>query len=352
VTSRKTEVAAAVRELIAGRRYDKFSVQAVAARARVDPDEVLQARDVIVDVLAQTDAITEIPDQGSTRRELAEAVRLAFHLNLTQHNFDRVLSAFAPDRDSYDVLLEQVRQKAWQYSREPIAAALQRAADRGDLPPDVDTDLIQDMWAGTLTYRRQVSGNVVNADLVGRLVDLTLTGIPPLRDPEIAESAPIAEWPWWMRKSLRWLDGIAFGHVLRADAVPLTALAAAPPAATLSGRPVTMSAGAGRDFMPSVDDVSDCLSVGVEIVAERGGMLPPALRADRVIVVHGDEVWVAPLVERNPWTRTSRRFTAVANRGPKWPPGARLDVVASLTEAGSAAMHLLRSADVPIEQYC
>lgn len=43
--------------------------------------------------------------------------------------------------------------------RENIAAALRRGIQRGDLPHDLDIDLVQDIWAGTILYRRLMTGS-------------------------------------------------------------------------------------------------------------------------------------------------------------------------------------------------
>lgn len=61
--------------------------------------------------------------------------------------------------------------------------------------------------------------------------------------------------------------------------------------------------------------------------------LPATLRADRIVVVHGDEVWVGPLVEEDPETRGSARFQVTARHGPKWEPGLAVDVVVQLRDA-------------------
>ena len=63
------------------------------------------------------------------------------------------------------------------------------------------------------------------------------------------------------------------------------------------------------------------------------GLLSATLRAERIIVVLGDEVWVAPLVEEDPGERTPDMFRVVARQGPKSPPGVTADVLVQLRDA-------------------
>ncbi|MET7782643.1 TetR-like C-terminal domain-containing protein [Streptomyces sp. NPDC005388] len=64
--------------------------------------------------------------------------------------------------------------------RENIAAALRRGIQRGDLPHDLDIDLVQDLWAGTILYRRLMTGSPLDTALAEHLVRL-VTNTPQLR---------------------------------------------------------------------------------------------------------------------------------------------------------------------------
>jgi AcrR family transcriptional regulator len=66
--------------------------------------------------------------------------------------------------------------------RTAVGDVLGDAARRGDLPPDVDTDLLLDICTGTLLYRllcRRPTEGVVE-----KLVDLLVAGEVPRRGPE------------------------------------------------------------------------------------------------------------------------------------------------------------------------
>ncbi|MFD8719192.1 TetR/AcrR family transcriptional regulator [Streptomyces sp. NPDC059629] len=80
---------------------------------------------LVADALAEVFRADGIPDLGDTHAELRNAV---------------------------DTTIDN-------YANEDIAAALRRAVRRGDLPDDLDTDLVQDIWAGTILYRRLMTGS-------------------------------------------------------------------------------------------------------------------------------------------------------------------------------------------------
>jgi hypothetical protein len=96
--------------------------------------------------------------------------------------------------------------------------------------------------------------------------------------------------------------------------------------ATIGDCPVTVSADLNRDFSPQVGsgdphvrvtDGRNRLSARVRVLTDRKRILPADLRADRILVAHRTEVWVAPLVE-TPGSRTSREFSAGVSLGPRW----------------------------------
>jgi hypothetical protein len=105
---------------------------------------------------------------------------------------------------------------------------------------------------------------------------------------------------------------------------------------------------ASRDPLLRADGDKSRMSAGVRVVADKPYTLPPHLRADRIVVVHGDEVWVAPLIEGDPPTLSSQEFLAGAHLGPKWEVGSRVDVVVRL-RAADGTRGLIRLIDQVIE---
>ncbi|WP_229068452.1 hypothetical protein [Actinoplanes sp. DH11] len=113
--------------------------------------------------------------------------------------------------------------------------------------------------------------------------------------------------------------------------VAMGAGGAVPETVTVAGATVRIEAYLWRDFMPICPPDGQPLIASVRILAEPAA-LPATLRADRIVVVHGGEVWVAPLVEEYPGSREAAGFQVVARNGPKWDPNVTVDVVVELRD--------------------
>ncbi|MFK0024640.1 TetR-like C-terminal domain-containing protein [Streptomyces sp. NPDC090798] len=61
----------------------------------------------------------------------------------------------------------------------PGRHARRTAPQRGDLPRNLDIDLLQDIWAGTILYRRLMTGSPLDTGLAEHLVQLAIDS-PPL----------------------------------------------------------------------------------------------------------------------------------------------------------------------------
>jgi AcrR family transcriptional regulator len=63
-----------------------------------------------------------------------------------------------------------------------VRVVIEDTAERGDLPPDVDAHLLQDIFSGTLLYRLLVSRRPRDR-VVDQLLDLVLEGRVPRSEP-------------------------------------------------------------------------------------------------------------------------------------------------------------------------
>jgi hypothetical protein len=61
--------------------------------------------------------------------------------------------------------------------REPMRAVLRRGIETGQLPPNTDVELVADMVAGPVFYRRLVARRAASDAYVRSLVDLVFAGI-------------------------------------------------------------------------------------------------------------------------------------------------------------------------------
>lgn len=333
------------RDVLAIFGYRGFTVEAVAARAGVETALVTRwwagRAELLVDVLADAMAIDPIPDLGNSRDELRLAVTRMATTYSDRGRFQPALLALAADHASEPRILEIVRARCLERGREQVTAALRRAAARGDLPPDVDVDLVHDVWAGAIAYRRLVGG-VYTA--VEPLLDMVLAGMAPLRAPGRPTGMPPDEpWPGWLRESHLWLASVPFGRIYGlGDSIPWPALAQVPSTVVVAGHTVTISANVSRDFMPPRNVNDTGIMVLVTVMVADTGVLTPFLRADRIAVLHREEVWVAPLAEEYSRGRTSRWFEVRARRGPKWEPGTCVDLVVQLRGEEASSIQLVR----------
>jgi hypothetical protein len=78
-------------------------------------------------------------------------------------------------------MAEQFRDRMIRPRRTAVTRILRRAADRGELPADLDTELLLDVYAGAIFYRVLVSGEPVTDLLAEQLVSLLLDGKMPVK---------------------------------------------------------------------------------------------------------------------------------------------------------------------------
>jgi hypothetical protein len=88
------------------------------------------------------------------------------------------------------------------------------------------------------------------------------------------------------------------------------------------------------------------LIAAVRVSTAAGGLLP-AIRADRIMVISGEQAWITPAVEEGAWARSPSRLEVMARNGPEWGPGVLVDVILELRDGGGQA-HLIRLPDVEI----
>ncbi|RKN45559.1 TetR/AcrR family transcriptional regulator [Streptomyces hoynatensis] len=185
------QILGAAREVLSAQGYAALTIEAVAAAAGVGKSTIYRwwpsKEALVADALAEIFRAEEIPDLGDTRAELRHAVDMTID-NYANEDMAASLPALAAGLLHHPELLARFRESFLSRKRENIAAALRRGVRRGDLPDDLDTDLVQDVWAGTIVYRRLMTGAPLDADLAERLVRLVLHS-PPLRAPR-EEAAP------------------------------------------------------------------------------------------------------------------------------------------------------------------
>ncbi|NUP44451.1 MAG: TetR/AcrR family transcriptional regulator [Streptomyces sp.] len=184
----------AARDVLSAQGYPALTIEAVAAAAGVGKTTIYRwwpsKEALVADALAEIFRADEIPDLGDTHAELRQAVDMTIH-NYTNEDMATALPALAASLLHHPELMTRFRETFLHRKRENIAAALHRGIQRGDLPDDLDTDLVQDIWAGTILYRRLMTGSSLDTDLADHLIQLT-TKAPPLLSPRESGERPVA----------------------------------------------------------------------------------------------------------------------------------------------------------------
>ena len=171
----------AAAELLLLRGLGAVSMDAVAERAGVSkatiyrwwPSKEMLALDALLDWAA-----TSAParDTGSLRGDLLALVR-PWVREIKRQPFGRVIAALVTEAQSDPQFAEAYRTHFGEPRREAMRAAFARAADRGDVPADLDVEVAVDLIYGPL-YHRLLHGH---APLTGQfaqdVVDMALAGI-------------------------------------------------------------------------------------------------------------------------------------------------------------------------------
>jgi AcrR family transcriptional regulator len=168
-----SKILASARDVLSSQGYPALTIEAVAAAAGVGKSTIYRwwpnKEALVADALAEIFRGEEIPDLGDTHAELRHAVDMTID-NHANENLAAALPALAAGLLPHPALITRFRQSFLHRKRENITAALHRGIHRGDLPADLDTELVQDVWAGTILYRRLMTGTPLDTDLAEHLV--------------------------------------------------------------------------------------------------------------------------------------------------------------------------------------
>ena len=119
-----------------------------------------------------TDAPIPVPDEGTVRADLRaylDAVIAHYHPGRGSDILPHLIEASCYDEALRASLDEHNRQR-----QATVRLLLDRAASRGELPPDTDVDVLVDVLLGSFLYRRLITGAPLDDDFTTRLVDFAL----------------------------------------------------------------------------------------------------------------------------------------------------------------------------------
>ncbi len=178
----KQAILGATRELLAEEGGVRaLTIEAVAARSGVAKTTIYRRwRDkwelaldaAMIDMLATFD---DPVDVGETRAELITFVNSAVR-TLGSKPFGPALQGLASEVATDPELARVYREYVVDPRRRQIEAVIERGIERGDLRPDTDPRLVQELLIGPIYYRLLFSGPPVDRKLGPQLVDAILYG--------------------------------------------------------------------------------------------------------------------------------------------------------------------------------
>jgi AcrR family transcriptional regulator len=176
-------ILAATSELLTEVGYARLTIEGVAARAGVGKATVYRwwpsKATLAVEAMSRQPGNPLPAETGDLRTDLLNAIRMAIHA-LARRPEGALIPALAADLMGDPSLAAQFREQILRPRRSRVSALLRNAIDRGELPANVDIDLLMDVYVGAVFYRVVVTGEPVNETLAEQLVSLLLDGKPPV----------------------------------------------------------------------------------------------------------------------------------------------------------------------------
>jgi AcrR family transcriptional regulator len=167
-------ILAATREMLAECGVHGLTVEGVAARAGVAKTTVYRrwrskdelALAVLIDMVEH---VAAVPDLGDTRAELVAFVERAVKV-LRTTLMGRVMQGLVSDLASNAELARAFRERVVAVRVAEIRRLVERGIERGELRPDADYELANELLFGPVYYRLLLSGAPLGDDLAGRVV--------------------------------------------------------------------------------------------------------------------------------------------------------------------------------------
>jgi AcrR family transcriptional regulator len=171
-------ILAATRELLAANGVQGLTVEGVASRAGVakttiyrryrSKDELALA--VLIDMVEN---VAAVPDLGDARAELVTFVDRAVKI-LGSTLMGRVMQGLVSDLAGDPELAAAFRERVVGRRVAEIRRVVERGIARGELVPNTDPDLLNELLFGPLYYRLLLSGKPLDRKLAERVVSIVL----------------------------------------------------------------------------------------------------------------------------------------------------------------------------------
>jgi AcrR family transcriptional regulator len=149
-----------------------FTMEAVARRAGASKATLYRrwptSGALMIDAMDATFQPLPVPDTGRVDSDVTQLLT-AFVTLLEQTPFPRLLAAFI-DAAERDPALAALHADLTRRRREPMLVVLTRARERGQLPSDLDPEVVTDLLTAPFFYRRFVAHRPIPRDLIDDVV--------------------------------------------------------------------------------------------------------------------------------------------------------------------------------------
>jgi AcrR family transcriptional regulator len=157
--------------------YGSFSIEAVATRAGVGRPTIYRRwpskLELAIEAVGRLAPPLKVTDTGDPLADLRHLVA-ALLPDMTSSAAGRAIIAAASDPGVHAELARRLDERYLRPRRAVIAGLLRRAADAGQMRPDLDPELLIDLVLGAALYRWLVTGQPVNRQTARQIVDTVL----------------------------------------------------------------------------------------------------------------------------------------------------------------------------------
>jgi AcrR family transcriptional regulator len=170
---------AAAEDVLRESGVEGFSIDEVARQSRVAKSTIYRhfssSNELLIQVLEQLIEMYPTPDTGSLRDDLVDFVDARMEM-INEQAWQRIFRG-VHNRATSDPEFARVHAQFMSDKQAPIHTIVERAKTRGDIHPDLNTELAADLIVGPLFVRSHFSAQPLTSDTVYGLIDLILAAL-------------------------------------------------------------------------------------------------------------------------------------------------------------------------------
>ena len=160
--------------------FGALSIEAIAADADVGKATVYRwwpnKAALVADAFSSSaDQELQFPDTGSVRTDMSQQMRQL--VRVLRGGRGRIVAALLGGGQSDPELIEAFRERFLWPRRQQAYTTLQRGIERGELPHDLDMDLMLDSLYGPIYMRFIIRHDKLTEDFILRLCDQVMDGV-------------------------------------------------------------------------------------------------------------------------------------------------------------------------------